>query len=329
MKEVRCNPLSASFARRTHPQAPVHHPPDGIALVNGNPPSESEMKNETIVTFAQGCPLCNCEDRKVVRSEPEGQLFRCRRCRFLYVYPRPTLDELKALYDAEYFSDRDLESWLSCRTPVYRQCLQHLDKIAPGGGRLLDVGCGTGEFVAQALSHGWSAVGIESSNVASQFAREHNHVPVHNVVLETAPFAPGSFDVVTLLDVLEHLLDPQAEITRVHRLIKPGGMAVVRVPNTLFHLPKARMCALLKVSDSNLEIPHHLNHFTPPTLSRLLRTVGFEVLSVEIGAPETKAHAAWASPKAKRLYVRGARLLQALAGLNLGNIMVAYARKAS
>jgi 2-polyprenyl-3-methyl-5-hydroxy-6-metoxy-1,4-benzoquinol methylase len=285
------------------------------------------MTNATVTAVAQGCPLCNREERKLVRTESEGQLVRCGRCQFLYVYPRPTEGHLKALYDDEYFSHDDLASCLSFRGPVFLQCLKRLASITRGGRRLLDVGCGTGEFVEQALLQGWDAVGIESSKMASEFATERRNLPVYNTVLKAAPFETGSFDAATLLDVLEHLLQPRAEMRLVYGLVKPGGVAVIRVPNTVFHLPKARLCSLLRISDSNLEMRYHLNHFTPRTLSRLLREVGFEVLSVEVGAPETKAHAAWASPSAKRLYVKAAGALHSLTGLNLGNIMVAYARR--
>jgi len=140
-------------------------------------------------------------------------------------------------------------------------------------------------------------------------------------------FPANSFDVVTLLDVLEHLLMPQDEMRRVFALLKPGGVAVVRVPNIIFHLMKARIISRLGISESSLEMRYHLNHFSPRTLKELLRRVGFEVIAVEVGASETKAHAAWANPNAKKAYVKAAAALRAISGLNLGNIMVAYARK--
>jgi len=273
------------------------------------------------------CPLCGCNIRNLVRTEPEGQLFQCRECDFFYTYPRPTAGELKALYDVEYFSGEELQSCLSFRAPVFLQCLRRLDSIPTTGRRLLDVGCATGEFIAQALLEGWDAVGIESSTVAAEFARQRKNLPVYHAVLESAPFDSGSFDVVTLLDVLEHLLSPRNQIERVYRLLKPRGITVVRVPNTLFHLPKAKVCESLRLSASSMEMRYHLNHFTPRTLSNLLEATGFEVLAIEVGAAETKAHAAWANPIAKRVYVRAASVLCAVTGLNLGNIMVAYARK--
>ncbi len=265
----------------------------------------STTLTQAVTAVSQACPLCDCGDHRPVRTEPEGQVVGCKACGFLFVYPRPSPEDLKALYDDQYFSGRDLETCLSFRMPVFRQCLDHLGKLVPQRGRILDVGCGTGEFVAAALAQRWDAQGIESSRMAAQFASESKHLPVQQAVLETAPFQPGSFIGVTLLDVLEHLLDPRQEMQRVYRLLETGGIAVVRLPNTLFHLAKARICSRLGISESNLEMPYHLNHFTPRTLSALLRSVGFDVLSIEVGASETKAHAAWANPASETLLREG------------------------
>ena len=282
--------------------------------------------DKTPALALEGCPLCAAPAFKNVRREPEGQLVQCEDCEFLYVWPRPTGEELKALYD-QYFSHSGLASALSFRTPVFVQCLRELERLHLTGSRLLDVGCGTGEFVAHAISCGWDAAGIESSAMAAQFARLEKGLPVDQAVLKTAPFPPESFDVITLLDVLEHLLDPREELGRIYGLLKPGGVTVVRLPNTLFHLPKAKLISRLGISESSLEMRYHLNHFTPKTLSGALRAAGFGLLSVKVGAPETTAHAAWTNPRAKRLYVRTATLLNSITRINLGNIMITYARK--
>jgi 2-polyprenyl-3-methyl-5-hydroxy-6-metoxy-1,4-benzoquinol methylase len=276
---------------------------------------------------AQVCPLCNGIGAKLVRVEKDGTLVRCDRCAFMYVSPRPTEEELKLLYDDEYFEGEDLSRCLDFRKPVFQQCLTTLKSLAKGQGRLLDVGCATGEFVQEAASWGWQAEGIESSRTAAAFARTQKGLPVHNADLESAPFPQNAFDVVTLLDVLEHLLHPREEIRRVHGLLRPGGVVVVRVPNTVFHLPKARLCRALGVNDMGMWMRYHLNHFTPGTLRALLHDVGFKVLKVDVGAPETKAHAPWAGIGAKRTYVRAAQLLQRVTGFNVGNIIVAYGQK--
>src|SRR5262249_31066862 len=160
----------------------------------------------------QACPLCNCERATKVRSEKDGTLVRCGECSFLYVAPRPTEEELRLIYDEEYFDGHNLGACLDFRRPVFQQCLKRLAQVCPPKGRLLDVGCGTGEFVQDALADGWQAEGIESSRPAAEFARDQKHLPVRHGVLEQANWPAESFSVVTFLDVLEHLRDPREEM---------------------------------------------------------------------------------------------------------------------
>jgi SAM-dependent methyltransferase len=273
------------------------------------------------------CPVCGHGKSRTIYVEGANTLHRCFRCRFMYVLPRPTPEELKRLYSDEYFTGDNMnEATLQFREPVFQQCIATLQRLRPEQGKLLDVGCWTGEFLNFARAAGWDPVGIELSTKAAAFARS-KALPVHCSTLETAPFPPDHFDVVTFLDVLEHLPEPAKELALARSLLKPGGIIVVRLPNTNFHLPKARLCRAVKVADMGLHMRYHLNHFTPRTLAGILTYSGFEVLSVDVGAPEYIAYAQWASPWAKRSYVRIAEMVKATAGLHVGNVMVAYARK--
>jgi 2-polyprenyl-3-methyl-5-hydroxy-6-metoxy-1,4-benzoquinol methylase len=273
------------------------------------------------------CPLCRHGESRTTRVEGPYTLRRCLRCQFMYVVPRPTPEELKRMYSDEYFSGDNMDdATLQFREPVFQQCIATLQRLRPERGRLLDVGCWTGEFLNFARAVGWDPVGIELSTKAAAFARS-KELPVHCTTLEAAPFPTDHFDVVTFLDVLEHLPEPAKELALARSLLKPGGIIVVRLPNTNFHLPKARLCRALKVADIGLQMRYHLNHFTPRTLAGILRSNGFEVLRVDVGAPELIAHAQWASPWAKRSYVRIAEMVKATTGFHVGNVVVMYARK--
>jgi SAM-dependent methyltransferase len=217
---------------------------------------------------------------------------------------------------------------LEFRKPVFRQCLNTVQQLFPERGRLLDVGCWTGDFVQAAAAAGWSAAGIELSAKAAHFATTRN-LDVRCCTLSTSAFPSASFDVVTMLDVLEHVLDPLRDLERARSLLKVNGAIVVRVPNTVFHLPKTRICRCLGIADHGLQTRYHLNHFTPRTLGLVLQRAGFDRISLQVGAPELIAHAPWARPWAKRAYVRMASRLWAWTGLHVENITVAYARKRS
>lgn len=274
------------------------------------------------------CPVCGEEKPRFIIADGDSSLYRCRRCAFLFVLPRPSTDDLKALYTDEYFAGDDMAAaTLAFRTPVFQQCLETLLHLFPRRGRLLDVGCWTGDFVEAANHAGFPASGIELSTKAARFAANVRKLDVRCCTLSTAPFAAGSFDVVTMLDVLEHLLDPVAELEYARALLKPAGVIVVRVPNTVFHLAKTRVCRLLKVSDIGLQTRYHLNHFTPRTLRSTLQRAGFELLALQVGAPELIAHTPWARPWAKRAYVHLATGLHKVTGTHIENITVVYARR--
>jgi 2-polyprenyl-3-methyl-5-hydroxy-6-metoxy-1,4-benzoquinol methylase len=274
------------------------------------------------------CPLCGEEKSRFVIADGDSSLYRCRRCAFLFVLPRPTADELKALYTDEYFAGDDMAAaTLPFRAPVFRQCLETLQHLLPRRGRLLDVGCWTGDFVEAANYAGFSASGIDLSIKAARFAANVRKLDVHGCTLCSAPYPSASFDAVTMLDVLEHVLDPVAELKHAQALLRPAAILVVRVPNTDFHLAKTRVCRMLNVSDIGLQTRYHLNHFTPRTLRFTLQHAGFEVLLLQVGAPELIAHAAWATPWAKRAYVRFATSVHRFTHAHVENITVAYARR--
>ena len=252
-------------------------------------------------------------------------LQRCNTCGFLFVLPRPSSDELARMYSEDYF-EADVSNALAYRSPVFEECLDRLDVHRPYRGRLLDIGCGTGEFLEAATRRGWEVCGVELSARAARLARKKG-LDVRCCTLSSAPYASGSFDAVTCLDVLEHVADPLQDLQRARELLAPGGLLVMRVPNTVFHLIKTRACTALGVNDVGLQMNYHLNHFTPKTLVKTLRRCGYRTISLEVGAPETVAHAAWATPWAKRAYVQIARCVKAVTGAHLENIMVAYAEK--
>ena len=279
----------------------------------------------TTIEAAAPCPVCAGPRARTILQHLHRSLQRCDTCGFLFVLPRPSREELARVYSEDYF-EAGVPDALAYRSPVFEQCLNRLDVHRPYRGKLLDIGCGTGEFLEAATRRGWEACGVELSARAAQLAREKG-LDARCCTLASAPYASGSFDAITCLDVLEHVADPVQDLQRARELLAPGGLFVIRVPNTLFHLIKTRACTALGVNDVGLQMDYHLNHFTPKTLVKTLRRCGFRTISLEVGAPETVAHAAWASPWTKRAYVQFARCVKAVTGAHLENIMVAYAEK--
>jgi SAM-dependent methyltransferase len=141
-------------------------------------------------------------------------------------------------------------------------------------GRLLDVGCATGEFLAYMAEHDWEVQGVEPSHTAVQVARQEYGLNVFAGDLAQAQLPERHFDVVTLWDVLEHLHDPRAELAEVHRILDDDGLLVMQIPNT-----RSLDAALFGTFWIGLDMPRHLYLFFPESLEAMLARSGFHIAS--------------------------------------------------
>ena len=224
------------------------------------------------------CPLCGeveAAPEIEARAAETGAIYRvmrCRSCELLYTRPVPTAEELESLYGSGYYVQNeskrlsDLPRRLFERS-VLRWRRRVLGRARPG--RILDFGCGNGRFLEELLARGWDVCGVELSATAADLA-ERRGVPVLRGPLEDASLPEGSFDVVTLWHSLEHLAEPVATLRRLRRLLRADGTLVVEVPNSAS--PAFR---LLGADWEALDLPRHLQHFTPETAERLLDAAGF------------------------------------------------------
>jgi 2-polyprenyl-3-methyl-5-hydroxy-6-metoxy-1,4-benzoquinol methylase len=142
-----------------------------------------------------------------------------------------------------------------------------LDVPAP---RYLDVGCSTGFVVEAAREAGWDAVGTDLNPSAVEFGRSRG-LDLRTTTLEAGGFEAGTFDAISLFDVLEHLIEPAAVLRSCARLLRPGGIVFLYVPNY------DSASRLLMGKDAHFIWPtHHLNYYTPVTIRDLLAREGYE-----------------------------------------------------
>jgi len=141
---------------------------------------------------------------------------------------------------------------------------------------LLDVGCGPGHFGRYMREAGWNVMGVEPSRDTAEIPRSFG-ITVYNSVEECLDRTNQQFDAVTLLNVLEHVLDPASIVQEIRLLLNNDGILVVRVPNDFSALQE---CASQKLNCEPwwIAIPDHINYFNFETLSRFFKRLGFKVI---------------------------------------------------
>ncbi|MBI4232826.1 MAG: class I SAM-dependent methyltransferase [Chloroflexi bacterium] len=233
---------------------------------------------------AHPCGMCQSTEYRQLFRLADIPVVRCKSCGHVYSLLQDTapLD----LYDQQYYSSvrRDQRPVTFALAEVHRQRTERetfarriaaIEARLGGRGRLLDVGCGLGEFLAVARGHGWEGEGIEPSEFAAQSARERHRLNVHTGTLDSVPLRAGSYDVVTLYDVIEHIPEPRPFLSRVFQLLRAGGLLHLVTPN--IDSPSAR---LLGKRWYHLKPREHLHYFSRETVARLLTEATFQTLAV-------------------------------------------------
>jgi 2-polyprenyl-3-methyl-5-hydroxy-6-metoxy-1,4-benzoquinol methylase len=230
------------------------------------------------------CLVCGGERSKLYGRKFGLDLVKCRDCGLVYAHPRLPAGELEKRYESPLFFDdylKNLRATPGGYDPAFVKSHFHLTlgllerRFAPGK-RLLDVGCGAGFFIKAAEEAGWEAVGIEVSKLSSRYGREIVRADVRTGRLEDAGFAPASFDMVTMLDLVEHLPDPLATLRAASAVLKPGGILIVSTPD--FRSLSGR---ILGRSWAVFSPGEHLAVFNARTLAMVLNKAGFRVQAMK------------------------------------------------
>jgi len=200
------------------------------------------------------------------------RLVRCRACGLQYVSPRPRASAIVEAYSGG--DDPAYVSQVAARERTFGDAVARIEKLLPGRGRILDVGTAAGAFLAAASGRAWQVEGCEPNAWLAEWGSSHYGIPIRTGEIFDQPYAPGSFDVVTLWDVIEHTPDPSRVIRTARELIRPGGLLIVNYPDIGSWIARAlgrRWPFLSSV---------HLYYFTRGTMKGLLERSGFEVVEM-------------------------------------------------
>lgn len=197
-------------------------------------------------------------------------LVRCKRCGLVYLNPRPDATELERHYPSFTFVRPPLDS-----PSAFSWRLQQIEKYQKRG-KILDVGCGNGGFLAFIQQKGWNVYGLDNAPAGVSIAKELLGDRVLLTTIDEASYPSNHFDVVCLFEVLEHLPDPLSDLREINRILRPGGLVCISVPNFA-----SWERVLFGKWWNGLDAPRHLYQFTPCTLQQVMTLADFTILELK------------------------------------------------
>ncbi|MGE5190390.1 MAG: class I SAM-dependent methyltransferase [Gemmatimonadota bacterium] len=236
-----------------------------------------ETERDVATCGACGNPLGARPLARVMFQGVPYEVRPCARCGGAGTYPVPVPEEMARFYGSGSYRSDDgarFNAFVERLVALARGARRRrVERYAGRRGRLLDVGCGRGLFLRVMRVDGWEVAGVEAdADVARRISAAHG-LDVRCGDPGGWGFADGSFDVVTLHHVLEHLLQPAEMIGHCRRLLRDGGLLLAAVPNR-----DSAQAAFGGARWFHLDVPFHLHHFTAAGLAGLLRKSGFRVV---------------------------------------------------
>ena len=233
------------------------------------------------------CVACGADQLVSARLDQGNHFIRtCERCGTGETVPKPDPAALEAQYSEAYYGPDNVkfvpavEAFVAWMT---RNRSARVHALMGRRGRILEIGCGRGLLLHQLAQLGHECHGIERSALAARRAARTEGLRIYTQSLEECHFPEQYFDAVILWHVLEHLDHPEKSLALMSRVLKPGSLLYLEVPN----LTSLQSCTTGK-NWFHLDLEHHLYHFAPDGLHRLLASSGFRVektttLSLEQG----------------------------------------------
>jgi len=229
---------------------------------------------------APACNNCNSNNNIVVYDnltywEYSGKfrIVKCLNCNLHFTSPRPNLNKIVKYYgENDYFGIEQVkkEKPESTFKPVYELISKHIKK-----GKILDVGAGTGSFLNKYKDYGWEVDGVELTPAAIEYAKKAYGIILRKGDLFNFKLKTGYYDVVTMNHALEHMHNPLQTLIKINSLLNKNGFVVITVPNV------AGFGRRIFGRDwFPWQPPRHLYHFSPATLSEILKKAGFKKIVI-------------------------------------------------
>jgi len=241
------------------------------------------------------CAMCGGGDASLRYRITRFEVLACRGCSLVYLWPQPSPEEIRAMFATLYTTGegsvpelRDYYGYCYEDAPsnplvqLYERWLDALERVREPG-RLLDIGCGTGLFLAVARRRGWQPFGIDECVEATHHAREHFKLDVRGGDFGDFASEGHRFEAITAWDVIEHSRAPVELLGGMRRCLAPGGVVGISTPNQRSILD-AVAGLVYRASGGHITQPlekfyieQHFVYFTPETLAQALGRAGLAV----------------------------------------------------
>jgi 2-polyprenyl-3-methyl-5-hydroxy-6-metoxy-1,4-benzoquinol methylase len=223
------------------------------------------------------CPVCSAKSAEAFVKDGYDYR-RCLACDFVFVHPVP---DPESVYDKEYFAGAghgfgyvDYDTDKAAMRHAFEQYLVIVESLSGKKGTLLDIGAATGYFMDIARGRGWTVEGVEISDYAAEKGREKGLL-LHTGTLGNAPLTAREYDAVSMLDLIEHVRDPVAEIQKAAKLLARGGRLIINTPDT-----GSMLARMLGRNWHQYVPPEHIMMFNAKNLKALLEKNGLRVEKV-------------------------------------------------
>jgi 2-polyprenyl-3-methyl-5-hydroxy-6-metoxy-1,4-benzoquinol methylase len=218
------------------------------------------------------CIFCNKKSPQVVIEEDGFQCRKCPSCDLIYIFNKPSLEEIERLYNNNDTANRSAEASILgffSRRLHARHHLRIIKKFIKSGS-LLEIGPGEGSFLYEAREKGFEVSGIELNNIQADFIRNRLNISCEKSTLDASSFDRKKFDIIYHRDVISHFYNPIAEFRKMNEKLKDNGFLIFETGN-LGNVEEKYFKLF-----TSFQLPDHLFFFSEKNLKELLRRTGFE-----------------------------------------------------
>lgn len=295
---------------------------------------------ETTKDLSIACNLCGADDYEVLYEAGVAQanrIVRCRQCNLMYANPRANGADCESIvnWDPDWnLVDRNQQRFDKEQLQVkdYADTRAFLNKRYPNKGKIVEVGGGLGFLLSTFKNEGWDVLAVEPWLEACRYAEAEFGIEAIPSTLEDASLPNDSADAVIMLHVIEHVPDPVGTLSEIHRILKPGGHAIIETPryDTVWF-------KLLGRRERSVSCDGHIYFFTSQSLQQTAEKAGLELVQRKyVGRHLTLDRLAWNLGVVSKSKIvqrsiaslsRKLRLQDRALHLNVGDMQRLYLRK--